>query len=82
MNVTFDIDGTDFAASEVAMRGNTIEARFAPEAAGRLSAAYKAGGVVASPLMSATYSVQGLRTDGEGCTAVFSINSSTGRVLH
>ncbi|WP_417271225.1 hypothetical protein [Celeribacter sp.] len=83
MNLVFDIAGTSFEATRVQMRGNTIEADFAAEAGGPLADAFDAAKVISLPSLSVTYSVQGVTTDGdEGVTAVFSVNSSAGRVLH
>lgn len=82
MTLVFDIAGTSFEATRVQMRGNTIEADFAAEAGASLADAFDAAKVISLPSLSVTYSVQGLRRDTDGVTAVFSVNSSAGRVLH
>ncbi|MCA0043573.1 hypothetical protein [Celeribacter litoreus] len=83
MELAFHIKGHTCVAERVAMRGNTIEADFGADMAGVLKDAFYGADVVAVPGLSVTYSVQHLRTGlARGCTATFSVNSSTGRVLH
>ncbi|MEN8838259.1 MAG: hypothetical protein ABF266_08855 [Celeribacter marinus] len=86
MELIFDIAGQDCVADRVQMRGNTIMADFSSEAAGPLAAAFDESRTIVlrgMPSLEVTYSVQTYCTDaGHGCSAVFSVNSSTGRVLH
>ncbi|WP_417259045.1 hypothetical protein [Celeribacter sp.] len=86
MDMIFDIAGQACVADRVQMRGNTIMAEFSSEAAGPLATAYDESASVVlmgMPRLDVTYSVQTYRADGVGgCSAVFSVNSSAGRVLH
>jgi hypothetical protein len=86
MELVFDIAGKHCVADHVEMRGNTIEAAFPAGAEASLASAFsgaQAVSILGIPAMSVTYSVQDYQSDGiDGCTAVFSVNSSAGRVLH
>jgi hypothetical protein len=86
MDLVFDIAGQHCVADRVQMRGNTIEANFAADVEPSLADAVAGSqtvSILGIPAMSVTYSVQGFQSDGtDGCTAVFSVNSSAGRVLH
>lgn len=86
MELVFDIAGQHCVADHVQMRGNTIEANFASDVETTLADAFegsKTVSILGIPAMSVTYSVQGFQSCGaNSCTAVFSVNSSAGRVLH
>lgn len=86
MNLVFDVAGQLCAADRVTMKGNTLEAEFDRNVIGALADAYdgaRSVSVLGVPSLSVTYSVQDYREAGEaGCRAVFSVNSSAGRVLH
>ena len=86
MNLVFDIAGQHCVADHVQMRGNTIEAAFPAGAEASLASAYSGAqtvSILGIPALSVTYSVQDYASSGaDGCTAVFSVNSSKGRVLH
>lgn len=86
MSLVFDIAGQLCAADRVTMRGNTLEAEFDRNVIGALADAYdgaRSVSVLGVSSLSVTYSVQDYREAGEsGCRAVFSVNSSSGRVLH
>ena len=86
MNLVFDIAGQLCAADRVTMKGNTLEAEFDRNVIGALADAYdgtRSVSVLGVPSLSVTYSVQDYREAGEAeCRAVFSVNSSAGRVLH
>ncbi len=83
MELAFKIKGQNCVAERVSMRGNTIEADFGSDMTDVLKDAFYGAEVIGVPGTSVTYSVQHLRTGlARGCTATFSVNSSTGRVLH
>jgi hypothetical protein len=86
MELVFDIAGQHCVADRVQMRGNTIEAEFSQEAETSLADAFSGSqsvSILGIPAMSVTYSVQDYTSAGtDGCTAIFSVNSSAGRVLH
>lgn len=86
MELVFDIAGRHCVADRVQMRGNTIEANFAAGVEATLADAFAGShtvSIMGFPAMSVTYSVQDFQSDGiDGCTAVFAVNSSAGRVLH
>ncbi|RPE71798.1 hypothetical protein EDD53_0926 [Pacificibacter maritimus] len=85
MNLVFDIAGKRCVADHVEMRGNTIQAAFPAGAEASLASAFSGAKSVSIMGIPApvTYSVQDYASSGEaGCTAVFSVNSSAGRVLH
>ncbi|SDW13828.1 hypothetical protein SAMN05443573_101517 [Celeribacter indicus] len=86
MDLVFDIAGRLCVADRVKMRGNTLEAEFDRNVAGALADAYEGSqsvSVLNMPALSVTWSVQDYRAEGDSrCTAIFSVNSSAGRVLH
>ncbi|NVO23643.1 hypothetical protein HJ526_05680 [Donghicola sp. C2-DW-16] len=87
MQLVFDIAGHACVAERVEMRGNTIEAEFAADAEGFLAEALDDRMVVLlsddGGRMAVTYSVLDYFTNGGGaCTATFSVNAASRRVLH
>ncbi|MFT6674741.1 MAG: hypothetical protein ACJAVM_000924 [Sulfitobacter sp.] len=85
MDIIFDIAGTRCVADHVQMRGNTLHADFSGDAQAPLADAFDSSQSIAILNLPSniTYSVQTYRSKGtDGCSAVFSINSATGRVLH
>jgi hypothetical protein len=85
MNLVFDIAGERCVADHVEMRGNTIQAAFPAAAEASLASVFSGAKSVSIQGIPApvTYSVQDYASSGtDGCTAIFSVNSSAGRVLH
>lgn len=83
MTLVFHIAGRLCPADQVCMRGNTLEAEFNRTALAALADAYDDAGAVTVQGIAVTYSVQTYRDTGDtGCKAVFSVNSSRGRILH
>ncbi|SFR37714.1 hypothetical protein SAMN04488005_1144 [Yoonia tamlensis] len=77
MEHVFEIAGIRCDANEIRLRGRSVEAQFAPDAAGPLADAYTnkiAVAFLGASAMNALYSVDAIETTGGSCRALFSMH--------
>ncbi|MCG3267559.1 hypothetical protein DS901_05630 [Loktanella sp. D2R18] len=77
MEHAFEIAGIRCDANEIRLRGRSVEAQFAPDAAGPLTDAFSNNMAVAflgASAMNALYSVDAIETENGACRAVFSMH--------